>query len=853
MLHIYDLRLNGAEASLCTPVANLEMSWKLSSDKQNVKQVCYVASIATKDGETVWESGMVQTSKQVHLPIPITLTSRTDYVLTVTVRDNYSDTATTTLDFATEILPHEWQGKWIKPKKHIMGWAPYLRQKFYTTGTVVKARLYVSGLGCGEYYINNQKISEDLIDPPMTNYEREVFYRAYDVTPYIKEGKNAFAALLGEGFYAQSRVWSHVGFYYGDVCLMAQLEITFADGTKIIHATDTDGTWTYKYSPIVLNNVYGGETYDTRLETLDFADFDGDEDGWGDVVEDTTPKGVLTPCAMPPIRIFKELPAVAVINASGKDDGAWIIDFGENIAGFVEVNLPRAARGSQVTLRFAENLDSDGHLDLRSAGAFATQVAQQDVYISRGDEEGEVWRPRFTYHAFRYMEITGYFDLRAYGTNPETSMFKAYAISTNLKQMGTFTSSCEDMNRLQGIMMNTYRTNYHGFPEDCPGREKCGWLGDAQVVCNTGIMNYDVEASYEKYLHDIRTTNEVYGVWQMISPGKRGCGEASPLWGCAQVIMPYWMYRYYGNERVVRDNWDMMEKWIAHEMADGQKDTSVYEDPYIISRGLGDWCPPGGNQSSRRMPVPESSTAMFYEICIRMSELAKELKLPTSYDYDAVAATIKEAFNRHFWLADLHRYSTWGTCGVALALELYPDGERENLLMALVNLIEKDDYAMSTGIYCNKYLVPVLCEAGYGDMAMKFLFNREHDSFGTMMDKGATSLWECPDHDYPQPREEGTASYNHPMHAGFAYFLYAQVAGIKPLDPGFEAFTVAPCLIDAFDQISVTHECPYGSIKVSYQKQENGIAYDISVPAGTTCAFAPTGQLLGSGDYHFVV
>ncbi len=850
MLNILDLRLNSAAPSLCTPVSGLEMSWKLSSDNQNVKQTSYRAVIKRADTAAIyWDSGLVDSAKQIHIPIDVTLASRTDYTLTVTVTDNHGESAEATLDFATAILPDEWQGKWIKPQKHIMGWAPYLRNKFYVTGSVTKARLYVSGLGCGEYYINNQKISEDLIDPPMTNYEREVFYRAYDVTPFIKEGKNAFAALLGEGFYAQSRVWGHNGFYYGDCCLMAQLELTFADGTKNIIATDTDGTWTYKYSPIVLNNLYAGETYDTRLETPDFADPDGDEDGWAAVIEDTTPKGTLTPCLMPPVRIFKTLPAVSVTNCSGKDDGAWIIDFGENIAGFVEVNLPRAALGSQVTLRFAENIGPDGHLDMRSMGAFATQCIQQDVYISRGDQQGETWRPRFTYHAFRYMEITGYFDLRAYGSNPETQMFTAYALSTDLEQTGSFKSSSEDMNRLQAIMMNTFRTNYHGFPEDCPGREKCGWLGDAQVVCNTGMMNYDVEASYEKYLHDIRTTNEVYGVWQMISPGKRGCGEASPLWGCAQIIIPYWMYRYYGNDSVVRKNWDMMEKWVWHEINDAKNDTSIYADEYIISRGLGDWCPPVSDKSGRRMPVPESSTAMFYEICIRMSELSKALSLPASMDYDGLAEKIKAAFNKHFWLADKHRYSTWGTCGVALHIGLYPDGEKEALTEALLSFMAEDKYAMSTGIYCNKYLVPALCEAGQGDLAMKYLFNRDYHSFGTMMDKGGTSLWECPDHDFYQPREKGTASYNHPMHSGFAYFLYAYVAGIRPMTPGFETFVIDPARFETMREAEITHVCPYGVIRVAFKPEGDNIRYEITVPAGTTCTFAPTSEKLGSGDY----
>ncbi len=854
MLKLYDLSINAVKNTAYAPCKDLYIGWKLDSDNTGVLQTAYKAAITKAGCDTPAWAGE-GTTKSIHIPVDAILESRTDYILTVTATDNHGETATATLDFSTALNPEDWQGKWIKPKKLMMGWAPYLRKKFAVEGTVTKARLYVSGLGCGEYYINNQKISEDLIDPPMTNYEREVFYRAYDVTPFVQEGKNAFAALLGEGFYAQSRVWSHTGFYYGDACLMAQLELTFADGTKTVLATDTDSSWSYKYSPIVLNNVYGGETYDSRLETPDFADPDSDEDGWCAVVEDTTPKGELKLCMIPPIRIFKELPAVAVTNCSGKDDGAWIIDFGENIAGFVEVNLPHAARGSQVTLRFAENLDSDGHLDLRSAGSFATQVIQQDVYISRGDAEGEIWRPRFTYHAFRYMEITGYFDLRAYGSNPETRMFKAYAISTDLTQTGSFTSSCEDMNRLQAIMMNTFRTNYHGFPEDCPGREKCGWLGDAQVVCNTGMMNYDTEAAYEKYLHDIRTTNEVYGVWQMISPGKRGCGEATPLWGCAQIIIPYWMYYYYGNDSVVRKNWDMMEKWVQHEINDAKNDKSLYEDELIISRGLGDWCPPVGHQSDRRMPVHESSTAMFYEIMIRMSELSKELNLPASIDYDAWAARIKEAFNRHFWIPEKHRYSTWGTCGVALMTNLYPDGEEEALREALLTLMKEDDYAMSTGIYCNKYLVPALCEAGQGDVAMKFLFNRDHDSFGTMMDKGATSLWECLEHDFTMPREVGTASYNHPMHSGFAYFLYAYVGGIKPLTPGFATFEVSPCDYEGIPYATVSHVSPFGEIKVDFKREGSKTAYTVTVPANSVGYFrkGDLNEKMGSGVHTFTV
>ncbi len=845
MLTLRDLSVNAVIHPVCVPTDDLRFGWKLESDRQDVHQACYRITLL-KDGESLWDTGTVQSAQSIEIPCPVSLPSRSDVTMRVLVNDG-QETASAEITFATALRLDDWCAKWIKPKKHIEGWAPYIRTKFETCDAeIVSAKLYVSGLGCGEYYINNQKISEDLIDPPMTNYEREVFYRMYDVKRFLGK-RNAFAALLGEGWYSQSRVWAPSAFKFGDVCLCAQLEITYADGRTQTVATGEDG-WTYKYSPIVLNNLYGGETYDCRLETPDFSDPDGDEEEWGPVKLDPIPKGELTICQMPPVRIIRSLPAVSVKQASGKDDGAWIIDLGENFAGFAEFKLRNSPRGAQVVFRFAETINPDGTLDFRSIGSFATQCIQQDVYICRGDAKGEVWRPRFTYHAFRYIEITGYHDLRKYGSNPDLEIAVGYALSTDLRQTGTFHCANEDLNHLQTIMMSTFRSNYHGFPEDCPGREKCGWLGDAEVVCNTGMMNYGTEAAYEKYLHDIRTETEVYGTWQMIAPGKRGCGEASPLWGCAQIIIPYWMWRYYGDEHAVRTNWDMMERWVDHELADSKD--------YIVTRGLGDWCPPCGQNSPRRIPVPESSTQMFYEICIRMSELCEALGLPGKDKYDDLAAKIRESYNRHYWLADEHRYSTWGSNGVALMTGLYPDGERDSLVKAMVSQIKQDDYAMPTGIYGNKYLIPALSEEGYGDMALEFMFNRRHVSFGTMMDDGATSLWECLElKGIGQPREHGTPSYNHPMHSGFAYFLYAHVAGICPVKPGFAEFEIKPCFYEGIPSAEVTHECPFGKIAVSFVRKDGATTYTFTVPANTTAYFRAGGrdEAYGSGTYTVTV
>jgi len=846
MLSLYDFSVNGVLSPSFVPCDGLRFSWKLSGDRSAIYQKSY--SLILKVGETVlWESGTVFSDRSIEIACPAALPARSDLTLFLKITDCFDEEAKAQYSFSTALRKEDWKAKWIKPKRFMESWAPYLQTCFDADpASIVSARLYVCGLGCGEYTVNGQKISEDLIDPPMTNYEREVLYRIYDVKSYI-QAHNALTALLGEGWYSQSQVWGPGTYKYGNPCLLAQLEILYADGRRQIVATnETD--WYTRYSPITLNNLYAGECYDCRLETEDILLWKGSRDGWESVILDTVPKGEPVFAQIPPVKILKKLTAKSVRAVSGMDDGVWIIDIGENIAGFAEFHMPPSPVGHQYVFRFAETVNPDGSLDVRSSGSFAIQCVQQDTYISRGDPEGEVWRPRFTYHAFRYIEITGFYNCEVYGSEPDLDFATGYMISTDLTQSGSFSCSNEDLNRLQTVMMSTFRSNYHGFPEDCPGREKCGWLGDAQVVCNTGIMNYQLEASYEKYLHDIRTQTEVYGAWHMIAPGQRGCGEATPLWGCAQILLPYCLYTYYGDEHAVYENWDLMQKWVEHEAADARD--------YIITRGLGDWCPPCGHESPRRIPVEESSTQMFYEICLRMSELCSALQLEGKEHYEALAAHIKESYIRHFWNAGKHRYSTWGSCGVAYMTGLYPDGEKEALTRAMIDLIKTDDYEMPTGIYGNKYLIPALCEVGACDEAMEILFNRRHISFGTMLDDGATSLWEALElKGKGQPRDLHTSSYNHPMHSGFAYFMYAYIGGIRPLKPGFAAFEVAPCRFTDIDWADVSHETPYGKIALSYRKEEEKTVFVLSVPANTTAHFSFDGvkKILSSGEHRITV
>lgn len=848
-MRVYDIKINREAPCLNVPVKGLRFSWKYEGDENGLFQDSYRIEIKKGD-ETVFDTGYVKpgdASVDVR-PEGLELSFGTEYTAVITSVNNFGGVASAEEDFVTEIGDDAWlKADWIKPSEHISGWAPYLRTKFNIKGKVRRAILWGVGLGIGEFYINGIRTDENFIDPPATNYEETVLYRALDVTKLVKKGKNNLAVLLGEGFYSQSRVWGCNGMIYGDVCAKVILRVTFEDGSETEVLSNVKD-WKYKYSPISLNNIYAGETYDARLETLDFGDPKSSDDCWGRVVIDETPKGRLTPCLMPPVRIIREIPCIGYHCESGKSDGAWIFDMGENFAGTYEVTIPAySPRGACYVIRTSEALAPGGNLDHRSTGAFATQCIQQDMYIAAGGPGPEKFRPRFTYHGFRYVEITGIHDFsKGYGTEPSPEMIKGLALSTDFAETGHFESDCKDLDDLDKVMRNTYRSNYHGYPEDCPAREKCGWLGDAQVVCNWGLLSYDSASAYEKYLEDIRTSDKVYKVWQMIAPGKRGCGEASPLWGCAQVIIPYWLWKYTGDMYAIEANFDMMVKWVQHEV-DRAKD-------YIIDVGLGDWDPPRGNEFPRRMPVAHSSTMMFYEIVSKMYEICTVLNHPKVFEYVDLLNKIKDSIIRHFYDAEKHSYGYSGSNGVALELGLYPRGDREALLKATLDELKEDDYAMYTGIYANKYLVPALFSSGYPEVAMKFLFNRNHDSFGTMLDQGATSMWECPDMHFVETNKNvSVASYNHPMHGGFMYTYYEKIAGIMPTAPGYKTFIICPVDLDEVNSMKCTVKSPYGDITVAYGPAEGGVRrYVFNIPAGTMATILLGGKVWdtkGSGEW----
>lgn len=859
MLTLQNIRINRLQNPRLVWVTEPpRFSWQLSSAEQGCLQTAYRVEVY-QNSTPVFDSGKVESDKSVDVLCPaLQLTPHTDYTATVTVWDNHGACAKGETAFSTALGKEGWLGaEWITPKRQVEGASPYLRRKFEVKKPVTKATLFASGLGLSEYYLNGEAISEGRIDPIATNYEKTVFYRFFDLTDRIRIGGNALAVWLGDGFWGQNRLWlDHAEPRYGEVCCIARLHILYTDGTEenIVSAPD----WEAKPSPITLNNLYAGELYDARMEDRDFAFFTGDEDGWGKTKLATPPKGELVGCDLPAVKVIKTLPARSVSPVSGKHDGAFIFDFGENFAGVFTAKIPPSPAGATYVFRMAETLQ-DSHLDYRTTGSYATECIQQDIYIASGNPEGEEYTPRFTYHGFRYLEVTGYYALAdGYGALPRQDAIIGIALSTEMEETGDFQCDYTPLNTLFGMMKHTFRANYHGFPEDCPAREKCGWLGDAQAVCDFGLLSYDTTALYEKYMDDIATTKAVYGNLKMISPGRRGCGDATPLWGCAQILIPYALWQYAGDEYAILRHLPLMHEWAESE-AGRAKD-------YLLSDGLGDWVPPVGNNSPLRMPVSHSSTLMFYEICHKMAQICAHFDTPKQNRYEGLKESIKTAFISAFYREDAHTYGYDGTDAVALMFGIYPEGEEAALQKSLIQRLQKSDFQMTTAIYGTKYLVPALLCRGHGDDAMKMLFHPTHPAYGTMLAQGATTLWEDLSMTVPQPsKNQQLHSLNHPMHGGFLYSTYTHLAGLMPKEAGYKTFWFAPVPNAPVDRFSAHISTPYGKVSVKGQKEENQIRFVLTVPENSQAILdiswaksieigktpAQNGDVLGSGT-HFI-
>lgn len=737
--------------------------------------------------------------------------------------------------------------KWIQPSVKNPA-APYFRREFVTVANLKRARAYFCGLGYGELWINGVKASDGILNPAQTDYERYALYQVFDVTRLIDQGRNCVGAILGDGWYHQDRVWNYRP--YGTPGMRLALLLDYGDSGEEWLVSDHD--WLCNPNgPIRSSNLYAGEIYDARMECADWSQPGIQEEGWAPSI---VPESPLTPVLraqlMPPERVTEVIPAVAKRRTR---PGTWVFDFGQNFAGHVRLTVT-GEPGREYCLRFAENVDLSGDIDPLSTGTLFTKYVPTDRYFCRGGGI-EQWEPRFTFHGFRYVEVTGFPDV------PADDALVGMVVHTAASSAGTFSSSDPLINQLQSMVLWTLRSNLHALPTDCPGREKCGWLGDSHHISAVASYNLQLGSLWRKYFTDILNScgqakikvNNSPSDPRMpsnIAPGLRRCEQAHPDWAAAMVLIPWHLFLFEGDRETFTRGYPAMMGMMSYlaEMApDG-----------IVREGFGDWCPPARKDVPSDCPVSLTSTAFYYQMVGCMERFAGELNRQEDKEHFRVLGIkVSHEFNARFLNFKEGTYGSQTGNVIALALGLVPSSYEVKVARALaIDLGEQSNGHFTMGIHGMHYVFSVLSHYGYDDVCRKILDAQGFPSFRHIISQGATTFWEM-FFDLNLHPDLAERSRNHAMHAAFAAWFYQGIGGISPdpSAPGFSRVLLQPRMTDQLAWAKATFVSVRGPITSEWQSDQMRFSWQVTLPGEATglLTFPPRVKLSGLRENGFFI
>ena len=863
-LVLYDLRCNNRYDP--DGVENPLLSWKIRSEKYGTSQNAWEVEIATssellvKDKADVWHSEKRKSEQQFDIcPEGVTFSDAGLYFWRVRIWDNHGNVSkwSEPAHFSIGLTDEQsWVGRWITYPYSKDRALPYFRKVFNTNEkaglTPVRAIIYFCGLGAGELYMNGQKVdSTRFLDPAQTNYNHYALYSTFDVTDRLKKGDNCIGAMPGNGWFSQDEAWRDAPFSYGPPMLRLQLEITYSDGSKTVIGSDE--SWRWNEGPVVNSNIYLGEAYDARREITDWCLPETITDDWknASLVKTGMPPHLI-PQMINPIRTKQVINAVDMWQTS---TGSWVFDFGVNTAGITQVQVEQP-EGTRLRIRIAEEINKDGSLDFSTLGWIHHGKIFENEYTCKGGGK-ESWAPRFTYHGFRYAELTGLTG------KPDLSTVRLLVVHSDLENTGSFECSDPQINHLHELAMRTVFSNVHGIPTDCPDREKCGWLGDSHAYVKMANLNLQMNNFWMKYLADIRSgasrfekktlfheryNNTFYfiekpsGLPYMIAPGKRLCGVASPDWGTALVQLPWWLYVYYGNKTVLEEYYPDMKLWTDYvsSLASDTARTNKYgkKTKYIVYQGLGDWCPPQ-YANDEKTPVEFISTAFhFLDVCI-MEKVARILSQKDDAEkYAELKKQIKAEVVEQLYDFDKKTFGSQTTDVMALDFGLVPAGDEKAMADAVVhNMDEVSDGFMNCGIFGLARIGSMLARYGNSRAAWELFTKKGENSFQWMWNsEGATTLWETLPVNKLSQEVAKEASHNHPMQAGFDVFFYEDIAGIRPDSSGygFKVIRFEPLLTDYLSWAKASIESPYGTIVSSWNNKLDEFKWQIDIPVNSS-------------------
>ncbi|HEX4066766.1 MAG TPA: family 78 glycoside hydrolase catalytic domain [Acidobacteriaceae bacterium] len=713
-----------------------------------------------------------------------------------------------------------------------------LRRSFSISRPIVSARLYATALGAYRFYLNGNTVGDQVLSPGWTDFREKVVYQTYDVTSMLKKGANAIGAWLAPGWYSTPLEWVGQGNNYGRTpdALRAQLKITYADGTSQWIATDA--SWKADPSPITFAEIYDGENYDARLQQPGWDQAGFSDARWHPVEVVHPHEPAIVWQSFPPIRATRSVPAKVV---STPRPGVFIYDFGQNLAGVERVRLSGHA-GATVQLRFGELLNPDGTLyvaNLRNAKA-------TDHYTFASDGTVE-YQPSFTFHGFRYMEITGIAD------KPSLDAVQAVVLHTDAPQTAQLKTASPMINQLWSNILWGQRSNFVGVPTDCPQRdERLGWAADAQVFWRTASYNMDVTAFSRKYAADLRGTQNSTGMYGIYAPGtsKQNPGYG-PGWSDAGIIVPWTSWIQNGDDTIVRQNWDAMETYLAAILA--ANSDYLWKNKQGIA--FGDWLAPESPTSEDLL-----ATAYWAYDVSRMQQMAHALGRTQEEDqYAGLFEKIRAAFQRAYVhqqglvvaQSEKETASVTNTGVVetqtgyvlALAFHLLADEMRAQAADRLVARIAANGWRLGTGFLGTPYLLEVLSDTGHADVAYRLLMNTDYPSWGYMVTHGATTMWERWNGD-KMIGDPGMNSFNHYAYGAVGEWIYRYAAGVDttPDDPGFHTILLHPVFDRRLGSVDFSYNSRYGMIHSAWTIGGGQIDWNITIPPNTTARVVLPGR-----------
>jgi len=828
------------------------LGWQIASERRGAAQTAYRILVAATPEDlaaekgTLWDSGKITSSRSIHIPYAgAPLESGKQYFWKVKIWDEKGRESAWSKPSGWQtglFTTADWSGaRWIAyelsdpalrlvPGIHGMGnnlgdkavkrpVVPLFRKPFQVNGKLTAATLSVSGMGHYEAFVNGQKAGNAFLAPGWTDYDKTVFYNTYDVTALLTPGENVLGAMVGNGFYNINRErYRKLVIAFGMPEMIARLQLNYADGRT--ETVVTDASWKSSPSPITFSSIYSGEDYDASLEQPGWDQPGFDDSGWQAVQLSNGPAGRLTAEKDYPLQEMQTIPATQIIRLK---DGSYLYDFGQNASGIIELTV-QGKPGSQVTLWPAELINPDSTCNQRASGS-----PYYFAYTLKGGP-AETWKPRFTYYGFRYVQVFGAVPAgeTVAGDLPVIEKLNLVHTRNSAPANGTFTCSNELLNQIHSLIDWAIRSNFQSVLTDCPHREKLGWL-EQTFLMGAGVhFRYENYHLYQKLVYDMMDAQTEDGLVPDIAPEYVEFQDGfrdSPEWGSAAVILPWLLWKWYGDEEIIDQAWPMMLKYVNY--------LKGKSSDHILSHGLGDWFDLGPNSHgiAQLTPVALTATAIYYYDVKLMAEMAATRQINDHEMLAGWAEEIRTAFNARFYNPETGVYATGSQTAqsMPLCLGIVPEADRTKVFSNLLDTIAAGNKALTAGDVGFHYLVEALTTGGASQLMFEMINRDDVPGYGFQLKKGATALTES-----WQALE--VVSNNHLMLGHVMEWFYAGLAGIgqTTTSTAYKEIEIKPEVTGDLTFVKAGFQSPYGLIRSEWTRNDRQFELEVEIPANTT-------------------